>query len=225
MPVHTGHSVAPPERRLHASQRLDAIVYLDIGADNGGIVLNLSEKGMGFQAVGPLDKESDLRLRIKLPGSKTRIDVTAHIAWISESKRQAGVRFLDAQSEGPVQIQEWIRSQAPPRAPWEESWNQVEEESSQAAAFQTPCANARVEPECGDAAIAATSHDESRGELTLDWSAPISRTGAMAIPLPRDAPVKPPEPIEPGVESKTNSTPAPVNGIVAVPAATDRRFV
>jgi TonB family protein len=123
--VRAGNSVAPLERRLHARQRVDAIVYLDIGADNGGIVLNLSEEGLRFQAVGPLDKQSELRLRIKLPGSRTRIDVTAQIAWLSDSKRQAGVRFLDVEPGGPVQIKEWIRSQASPRAPWEEPSEQV----------------------------------------------------------------------------------------------------
>jgi len=127
MPVHTANSGASPERRLHARQRIDTLVYLDIGADNGGIVLNLSDEGLRFQAVGPLDKQSELRLRIKIPGSKTRIDVTAQIAWLSDSKRQAGVRFLDVQPGGSIQIQEWIRSQASPRAPGEESSKQIGE--------------------------------------------------------------------------------------------------
>jgi TonB family protein len=127
MSVHTANSGASPERRLHARQRIDTLVYLDIGADNGGIVLNLSDEGLRFQAVGPLDKQSELRLRIKIPGSKTRIDVTAQIAWLSDSKRQAGVRFLDIQPGGSVQIQEWIRSQASPRALWEESSKQIGE--------------------------------------------------------------------------------------------------
>ena len=127
MSVHTGNSGTTLERRLHVRQRIDALVYLDIGADNGGIVLNLSDEGLRFQAVGPLDKQSELRLRIKMPGSKTRIDVTAQIAWLSDSKRQAGVRFLDLQPGESVQIQEWIRSQASSRAPWEEASKQIGE--------------------------------------------------------------------------------------------------
>jgi protein TonB len=309
MPVHTENSVAPPERRLHVRQRLDDIVYLDVGAGNGGIVLNLSEKGMGFQAVGPLDKKGELRLRIKLPGSKTRIDVTAQIAWISDTQRQAGVRFSDAQSEGSVQIQEWIRLQFPPSAPCEESSRQGEEvsvfqknqetilelptderlsvtsdsessdlsqqkpaeigggethprvpparedpvisqepesvsqplaepaksplvwraamheESSQTAAFQTPDAIARVEPDGGDAPIAAPSYDEPRGDSTVDWTRPISRAASIAMPPLRDAPFKLPETIAPDVESKTNTTTAPLNTVVAVPAATDSMLV
>jgi periplasmic protein TonB len=122
-----GNLGAPLERRLRVRQRLDDLIYLDIGADNGGIVLNLSEEGLRFQAVGPLEKQSELRLRIKIPGSQARIDVIAQIAWLSDSKRQAGVRFLDVPSKGLAQIHEWIRSQLPPPSPLEESSKQVEE--------------------------------------------------------------------------------------------------
>lgn len=125
MSFHKGNSAAV-DRRAHVRQRLSSIVYLDIGEGNGGIVLDLSEEGLGFHAAGPLGKQSELRLRIKLPSSQTRIEVTAQIAWISDSNRQAGVRFLDAQSEGPVQIREWIRSLAIPPSPSEESSKQEE---------------------------------------------------------------------------------------------------
>src|SRR5579864_5304572 len=126
MQFHKGNSAAL-ERRGHVRQRLSSIVYLDIGEGNGGIVLDMSEEGLGFHAAGPLGKQSELRLRIKLPSSQTRVDVTAQIVWMSDSNRQAGVRFLDAQSEGPVQIREWIRSQEIPPAPSEESSKQEEE--------------------------------------------------------------------------------------------------
>ena len=121
MPAHTGNSVAPLERRLHVRQRINSIVYVDIGLDNGGIVLNLSEDGLAFQAVGPLGKQGELRIRIKLPSSQARIELTSQIAWVSNSNRQAGVRFLDARPEYRVQIQEWVRSQTPPPAAYEES--------------------------------------------------------------------------------------------------------
>jgi TonB family protein len=126
MPSHTGNTAASLERRLHARQRLSAIVYLDIGAGNGGIVLNLSDEGLGFQAVGPLGKQKELSLRIKLPSTQSRVEVAAEIAWVSDSNRQAGVRFVDAHSEGRVQIREWIRSLAPPPAHPEESPKQEE---------------------------------------------------------------------------------------------------
>lgn len=110
-------SGAAVERRLHVRQRLNSIVYVDIGMDNGGIVLNLSETGMGFQAAGPIGRERELDFKIRLLNSKTRIQVTAQVVWISKSNRQAGVRFLDVRSEDKVLIQEWARSQASPPPP------------------------------------------------------------------------------------------------------------
>jgi len=126
MPAYTRNTAASLERRLHARQRLSGIVYLDIGAGNGGIVLNLSDEGLGFQAVGPLGKQTELRLRIKLPSAPARIDVAAQIVWVSDSNRQAGVRFLDVNSEGILQIQEWIRSLTAPSAAREEPSKQNE---------------------------------------------------------------------------------------------------
>jgi TonB family protein len=121
MPVPNGNTAASLERRLQARQRLSAIVYLDIGAGNGGIVLNLSDNGLGFQAVGPLGKQKELNLRIKLPSTQSRVEVAAEIVWISDSNRQAGVRFVDANSDGTFQIQDWIRSLTSPAAPPEKS--------------------------------------------------------------------------------------------------------
>ena len=120
-PVYTDKSASPPERRHHVRRDVRALAYLDIGADNGGIVLNLSEEGMAFQAVGRLDGQTDLSLRIQLPESRTRIKTAAQIVWLSESNREAGVRFVDMPSEGRAQIHAWVRSQISLNAPSEET--------------------------------------------------------------------------------------------------------
>jgi TonB family protein len=116
-PSFTGNLKPHIERRLHLRHRLGAIAYLDIGADNGGIVLNISEDGLELQAVGPLDKQTELRLRIKAPNSQTRIEVSAQIVWLSDTNRQAGVRFRDMRLGDLLVIQDWIQSQSASRAP------------------------------------------------------------------------------------------------------------
>ncbi len=108
---YAGGSDASTERRGQVRHPLNALAYIDIGADNGGIVLNLSEDGMGFQAVGPLDSQQDVNLRIQLPHSTERIETAAKIVWLSESNRQAGVRFLEMPAEARAEIRGWIRSQ------------------------------------------------------------------------------------------------------------------
>src|SRR5215469_10141329 len=110
-PAFADNSASTLERRLHARQQVTALAYLDIGSDNGGIVLNLSEDGMALQAVAPLDSQADVTLRIQLPHSQSRIETAAKVVWLSQSNRQAGVRFAEMSSEARVQIQEWIRSQ------------------------------------------------------------------------------------------------------------------
>jgi TonB family protein len=106
---------SPTERRSHVRQKLAAVVYLDIGTDNGGIAVDLSEEGAGVQAVGPLTERTDVVLRIQLPNSQRPIETPAQIAWVRESHRFAGIRFVDMPPEARARIQECISSQlAPP---------------------------------------------------------------------------------------------------------------
>lgn len=93
---------------------MSALAYLDIGDDNGGIVLNLSEEGLGLQAVAPLDGQKNVRLRIQLPQLDTRIETAGEIVWLGGSNRQAGVRFISLPAVARNQIREWIKSQPSP---------------------------------------------------------------------------------------------------------------
>lgn len=69
---------------------------------------------MAFQAVGPLDSEKGVSLRIQLPHSRARIEAKAHVVWLSESKRHAGVRFMDMPPELRMQLRDWLRTQTSP---------------------------------------------------------------------------------------------------------------
>ena len=112
-PVYVDGSSGSLERRRHQRQKLSAVVYLDIGESNGGIVIDLSEEGAGVHAVGPLISQGDVILRIQLPDSQTRIETGAQIAWAGKSNRQVGLRFVAMPSEGRARIREWMRSQTP----------------------------------------------------------------------------------------------------------------
>jgi periplasmic protein TonB len=118
-PVYEGNAEHSRERRLQVRQPVSALAYLDIGGDNGGIVLNLSEEGMELQAVGTLDRQTEVNLRIQLPGSQARIETAAQVMWLSETNRQAGVRFVSMPSQVRAQIREWIRTQGLPAEPSE----------------------------------------------------------------------------------------------------------
>jgi TonB family protein len=99
------------ERRRYIRQRVRSLAYLDVVPNNGGIVLNLSENGLALQAVNPFD-ETRVSLRIQPPKSRKRIEASAEIAWLSESKREAGLHFLELTEEARNEIAEWVAAEA-----------------------------------------------------------------------------------------------------------------
>src|SRR5271156_3499527 len=100
------------ERRCCIRQRVRSLAYLDAGPDNGGIVLNLSENGLALQAVNPFIDQTRVTLRIQPPKSRKRIEVSAEISWLSESKREAGLHFLELAEDARVELAEWISAEA-----------------------------------------------------------------------------------------------------------------
>lgn len=115
---YTDNSAPASERRRHARQRLNQLAYLDVGPDNGGIVLDLSEEGMGFYAVAPMmSDEKEINVSIQLPYAKGRLETAAEIVWLGPGNQQAGVCLRGMSSEARVQIQEWIRAQLFPDEP------------------------------------------------------------------------------------------------------------
>src|SRR5580658_382888 len=87
------------ERRRVPRLRLASLAYVDVDSDNGGILLNLSETGLALQAVAPFAGLTRVTLRIQPPKPRKRLDLNAEITWISESKKEAGLQFLELRSE------------------------------------------------------------------------------------------------------------------------------
>jgi TonB family protein len=100
------------ERRCITRKRVFSLAYLEVGSDNGGMVLDLSEGGLALQAFNPLIGLTRVNLRIQPPKSRKRIAATAEIAWLSETKTEAGLRFLDLTEDARTEIAEWISTEA-----------------------------------------------------------------------------------------------------------------
>src|SRR6266852_6485158 len=111
----TGGSLVTTERRQYPRHQAKSLAYLDIGPDNGGIVLNLSEGGIAVQAAGPLSDEPLVGLRIQLPKSVKKLEASGKIAWTSESKKEAGLEFVDLPEATRLQIRDWLSLESPPQ--------------------------------------------------------------------------------------------------------------
>jgi TonB family protein len=110
-PFNSEESPRSRERRRFIRQRVRSLAYVDVVPNNGGIVLNLSENGLALQAVNPFD-ETRVSLRIQPPKSRKRIEASAEITWISESKREAGLQFLGLTEDAHSEIAEWVAAEA-----------------------------------------------------------------------------------------------------------------
>ena len=59
------------DKRSIIRRRTQQLVYLELGKENGGVMLNLSEQGCGFQAITPV-KCGETRFGFQIMGGRTR---------------------------------------------------------------------------------------------------------------------------------------------------------
>lgn len=106
----SGSTVSSPtgtERRVRARRRMDGLAYVDFGPDNGAILIDLSEGGLGFHSVAPVTLDQAVLLKFKLPGSAGFIESYAEVAWLNETGKGGGLRFVEMKPELREQIGVW----------------------------------------------------------------------------------------------------------------------
>lgn len=96
-----------PERRICKRRILYTPEYLDMGAENGGVVLNLSEGGLGFQAVGRVEAGSEIPLSFSL-GHGYSVDVKARVVWVDAQGKSGGAAFGRLSKDSHGLIREWL---------------------------------------------------------------------------------------------------------------------
>ena len=102
------------DRRTHSRHRIRALAYVELGENNGGIVLNISEGGFGVRAAEAIQEDSLSRLRFQMQYATQPLEMSGKIAWTSESRKEAGVRFTDLRDEALSEIRTWILQEVSP---------------------------------------------------------------------------------------------------------------
>jgi cell division septation protein DedD len=92
------HVSAGHDRRLHPRQSV-LLSCIQLEDDNGGIVLNVCEKGLAMQVVRSLGDNRFPKLRFQLSLSNTWIEARGRIAWLSNSRNTAGVELVEITDE------------------------------------------------------------------------------------------------------------------------------
>lgn len=109
-----GNSTPKADRRAHPRQRIQSLTYVELGGGNGGIVLNVSEGGMTVVAAQPLEADGAMEIGLQLPQTRKRIQFKGEIRWLSDSRKEAGLRFVDLSSEVLADIRDWMKREASP---------------------------------------------------------------------------------------------------------------
>ena len=184
-PRQSAGSLHVPERRTQVRRRVLSLEYIDLGASNGGILLNLSEGGMYVQAVAGLSADDIPRIGFRLPDSGYLVKTDAKIAWVGESKKDAGIQFLNLPEEARLKIREWVAVEHPPV----ERPNEIE---TKAPPVPKKTERLLEMPPPGQFKKPAISHEiPARIPQTRDSSfapAPVAATPDRAAPKPPELP-------------------------------------
>ncbi|MFZ0411209.1 MAG: TonB family protein [Candidatus Acidiferrales bacterium] len=113
-PLGSESSLRASERRSKPRRPVNSLAYIELGDDNGGIVINFSEGGLAVQAAMPIPETQLSRIRFQLPRSGEWAEGTAEIAWASESRKLAGIRFVGIADEAREEIRSWVAGEAAP---------------------------------------------------------------------------------------------------------------
>jgi len=97
------------DRRRHP-RKITALAYVRLGDSNGGIILNISEGGLAVTAAEVIVQEEVPCLRFQLGVDETWIEASGQIVWLSESKKGAGIQFINLADEDRNRISRWISS-------------------------------------------------------------------------------------------------------------------
>ena len=102
------------DRRSHSRHRIRALAYVELGENNGGIVLNISEGGFAVRAAEPIQQDGLSRLRFQMQYAKQPLEMRGAVAWASDSGKEAGVRFIDPREDALLEIKTWIVQEVSP---------------------------------------------------------------------------------------------------------------
>ncbi len=96
------------DRRAHARQAIPSLAYVELDEGNGGIILNISEGGLSVQAVAGLMDDFLPGVRFQLAETESWIETNARITWTNDTRKLAGLEFLNLTDDSRGRIREWL---------------------------------------------------------------------------------------------------------------------
>lgn len=95
------------ERRVCTRKTPKHLGYLSLPFNNGGIVLDVSEGGLGFRSIAPVIADGPIHFRFAMD-SPERVNAVGELAWKDEDGKTCGLRFTELPGEVRERIRIWI---------------------------------------------------------------------------------------------------------------------
>ena len=173
------------DRRLCVRRPVPSLAYVDLGENNGGIILNIGEGGLAVTSVAPLYTDVLVRMRFQLPGSSDWLEASGEVSRISESRKQAGLRFVDLSEDTRNRIKNWVSSAGSPGQWQRETCNVSVEKKQPAGPPPTRTVKSATAEFAGPDAIA---HEKAQGSMPVPETDRRSRgeEGFVASCVPRE---------------------------------------
>lgn len=188
MPSTAAHANDPApssDRRFHSRQPIRSLAYVELDEGNGGIVLNVSEGGLSVHAVMSVVEDIVPHLRFQLAQSKDWIETSARIAWTNESRKVAGLQFVDLPESTRTRLREWLSLETSP-ATVVEATQEESAPSRQSHDLLPPTGSPAAAPAT---VVAPPPEAEERYKNAPPIS--VAAAGPSAIPTPPTAPASP----------------------------------
>lgn len=93
--------------RLQERKQPERRVFCKLGGDENCSVRNLSENGLCFESLAPIEEKDLLHLRLSV-GANNPIEASGKLAWLDSAKRTGGLRLLELSAPAREQIRAWL---------------------------------------------------------------------------------------------------------------------
>jgi hypothetical protein len=103
------------ERRHAPRTKLVEIAYIGMGPENGGLVLDVSDGGLSFHAVAPVQPAETIHFLLSLRGH-SRIEGAGEVVWTNEMKTVCGLKFTSLSSGAREHLANWTNQSQLPAA-------------------------------------------------------------------------------------------------------------
>ena len=94
-------------RRLQERKQPERIVFCKLDGEESSSVMNLSEDGLCFESLTPIEEKGLLQLRLSVD-LNSAIEATGQLAWIDSAKRTGGLGFLELSVPAREQTRAWL---------------------------------------------------------------------------------------------------------------------